>query len=210
MSYSLNEVEATAKKAARGAGYPWGLAEEAAKATRWLCAHDIDGCAVLARVLQRFDGKDIASVCPTEGDGPWQAAGGVLCPIATGAVLSDMASDLSGDGIAMAGIAEPLFLLPNAAWAAERTGRPVTLVWPGGQATTDGAAVEMTGSADGVATTATIAPGGAVRTPRQVQTRARPDPAAWTEMNRFAHRTYAPATEASRLKGAGAGLSDND
>ncbi|NND22495.1 MAG: DUF3726 domain-containing protein, partial [Silicimonas sp.] len=42
MSYSLNEVEATAKKAARGAGYPWGLAEEAAKATRWLCAHDID------------------------------------------------------------------------------------------------------------------------------------------------------------------------
>ena len=37
MNLSLNEVEATAKKATRGAGYPWGLAEEAGKAVRWLC-----------------------------------------------------------------------------------------------------------------------------------------------------------------------------
>ena len=29
-------------------------------------------------------------------------------------------------------------------------------------------------------------------------------------LNTFAHRTYAPATEESRLLGAGAGLSDND
>jgi hypothetical protein len=29
-------------------------------------------------------------------------------------------------------------------------------------------------------------------------------------LTRFAHNTYAPATEASRLAGAGAGLSDND
>ena len=33
MNFSLNEMEAIAKRAARGAGYPWGLAEEASKAT---------------------------------------------------------------------------------------------------------------------------------------------------------------------------------
>ena len=33
MNLSLNEVDAMAKKAARGAGYSWGLAEEAGKAT---------------------------------------------------------------------------------------------------------------------------------------------------------------------------------
>jgi len=32
----------------------------------------------------------------------------------------------------------------------------------------------------------------------------------WEALGRFAHRTYVPATEASRLKGAGAGLTDND
>jgi hypothetical protein len=30
------------------------------------------------------------------------------------------------------------------------------------------------------------------------------------DLNSYAHRTYAPATEASRLAGAGAGLNDND
>ena len=36
MNVSMNEVESMAKTAARGAGYSWGLAEEAGKATRWL------------------------------------------------------------------------------------------------------------------------------------------------------------------------------
>ena len=37
-----------------------------------------------------------------------------------------------------------------------------------------------------------------------------PDPAVWARLNRFASKTYAPATEASRAAGAGAGLTDND
>ena len=32
----------------------------------------------------------------------------------------------------------------------------------------------------------------------------------WEALSAFAHRTYVPASEASRLKGAGAGLTDND
>ena len=76
MSFALNEVEATAKKATRGAGYPWGLAEEAAKATRWLCAQGLDGVAILAGALTR-DGERY------------------VCPITEGARLSDQAAALS-------------------------------------------------------------------------------------------------------------------
>ena len=36
MTYSLYEIEVTGKRAARGSGFSWGLAEEAGKATRWL------------------------------------------------------------------------------------------------------------------------------------------------------------------------------
>ena len=32
----------------------------------------------------------------------------------------------------------------------------------------------------------------------------------WSRLGAFAQRTFAPATEASRLAGAGAGLQDND
>jgi hypothetical protein len=35
MMRSLNEIEAMAKRAVRGAGLAWGLAEEAGKALRW-------------------------------------------------------------------------------------------------------------------------------------------------------------------------------
>ena len=35
MSHSLGEVEALARKAARGGGYSWGMAEEAGFAVRW-------------------------------------------------------------------------------------------------------------------------------------------------------------------------------
>ncbi|WP_172978117.1 DUF3726 domain-containing protein [Roseovarius sp. THAF27] len=35
MTWSLNEIEALARKPTRGAGYPWGLAEETGRAARW-------------------------------------------------------------------------------------------------------------------------------------------------------------------------------
>ena len=46
--------------------------------------------------------------------------------------------------------------------------------------------------------------------PSKRHLRADPDPNDWAALLAFAHRTYAPATEESRLRGAGAGLSDND
>lgn len=36
------------------------------------------------------------------------------------------------------------------------------------------------------------------------------DPTLWAHLNKLAAKTYVPATEASRLSGAGAGLTDND
>ena len=59
MSLSLNEVESTAKKAARGAGYPWGLAEEAAKAT--LEANDIDLAKTTIKATEEGSGTTFTS-----------------------------------------------------------------------------------------------------------------------------------------------------
>ena len=38
MYMSLNEIDVSVKRAARGVGMSWGLAEEAGKAARWLAA----------------------------------------------------------------------------------------------------------------------------------------------------------------------------
>ena len=72
MTPSLGEVQATALKAARGAGLPWGACEDAGAATRWLWARGIDSVSALAAVLSANDAE--------------------RCPLRVGAALSDGAS----------------------------------------------------------------------------------------------------------------------
>ena len=210
MSLSLNEVEATAKRAARGAGYPWGLAEEAAKATRWLCARNIDGCAALADLLAQIDGSDVTDWAPGPDGEIWESHAGTLCPLVTGAVISDRAVDLRNVEFQTGRVAVPILLLPFAALAAQQLGASVTIAWQGTVATTDGDRLSIDGAPSDAAERITVRTGGEISHPMQVCTRADPKPGAIETLNRFSGRTYAPATEESRLRGAGAGLSDND
>lgn len=205
MSFSLNEVEAMARKAARGAGYDWGLAEEAGKAARWLCAQGLDGCGTLAALLQ-----EPRHATPHMAPGLWSAPG-TLCPLITGAALSDRSAELTAAPIRIAQVAHPQVLLPFAAGAARRLGTTLTLTCDTLTARTDGTGLDMTPAPTLPATCdVEISRAGRMTATLPQQTRAAPDPAAWNVLAGLAARTYAPATDASRRLGAGAGLSDND
>lgn len=209
MTLSLNEADALAKKAARGAGYPWGMAEEAGKVVRWLCGNGVDGCASLGRMLEQLDGRDLSDLRPDLSGAGWSATGGPLCPLAAGTALSDMAPALSRRAITMNTLVEPLLVLPFAAAAALQLEQSVSLQSEDWTAVTDGRKLVSTGPIvrNGIAV---IQLSSRFENPRPQRTRAAPNSRAFEILNRFAHRTYAPATEASRLKGAGAGTSDND
>lgn len=211
MTFSLNEVEATAKKATRGAGYPWGMAEEAGKAVRWLCAQGLDGCEALAELLKKFDGASLSQVAPQATGEDWSAPGGLLCPLMTGTAMSDRASDIVGASIRASEVAVPRLLFFFAASVAAQCKSVITLDWPGGSAVTDGARLSLHGAPAGnLANWVRIQAGGALERSNPVATRADPEASAWETLTVFAHRTYAPATEESRLKGAGAGITDRD
>ena len=209
MSYALNEVEATAKRAARGAGYDWGLAEEASKATRWLCAQGLDGAAVLAGLLEAGFAAELSAHVPQNLDGDWQGRA-PLCPLATGAALSDCAARLKQAPQKMGPVARPAMILPFAAMAARQLGACVTVEGEEFQAITDGTALQIEGVLPDATASLTVRAEGSLSVSGPLHTRAEPEEAAWAALNRFAHKTYAPATEESRLLGAGAGLSDND
>ena len=210
MNLSLNEVEATAKRATRGAGYPWGLAEEAAKATRWLCARGIDGCAILARILERRNGSGLSEWSAQIDGKNWSTESGTLCPLVAGSAISDRSSNLLSEQIHLKTITEPLMLLPFAAQSAMQLESTVTVAWSGVTATTDGCEISLDGKPDEVAEMLTVSIGGKIGSPNAACTRAEPSRETLETLNKFAQRTYAPATEESRLLGAGAGLSDND
>jgi len=212
MTFSLTEIEATAKKAARGAGYDWGLAEEAAKATGWLCAQGIDGAQALAQLLVKVDGAELAQRRPMSLRGDWRAGSGDMCPLLSGAALSDCACLWGAGKQRIIDVMSPVLLLPFAAFAARALGENVCVVWGATSAVTDGAIVSLVAenSVDIFCTVASveIKAGGEITAPLCSQTRAKVAPDDAATLARFAQRTYAPATEESRRKGAGAEQSD--
>jgi hypothetical protein len=213
MSYALNEVEALAKRAARGAGMSWGTAEEAAKATRWLCRNGIDGAGVLSALLDHNQGKAEQDLRPAETSGTWRAVDAAqLCALLAGAALSDGALKLKDASITMQRLSFPALLLPFMASAAAQLNCVLVLECDAGSASTDGNLLALSNEALLQATSAdvVIRIGGLTGNILSQVSRAKPAPEAWDTLNTYAHKTYAPATEASRLAGAGAGLADND
>lgn len=168
MTWSLNETEALCRKAARGAGMPWGLAEEAGRAARWLEDRGQAGAGALAKLLGRWN----AGMTPRD------------CPVLAGAAMAD-----AGVMPASPVTADPL-TWPFVAMIAGLTGEALS--------PTEGVKINPDGSL--VLSSAM----------QHLRGRAAPDAAAIATLESFAARTYAPATEASRLAGAGAGTSDND
>lgn len=216
MIFSLNEIEAMAKRAARGAGFDWGLAEESAKAVRWLAERDLPGAESLAQLLTHNDGKVYGELAPLSSDGTWHARCGQLCPIACGAALSDRAQSIAdGRVIDLGPIGQPLLLLPFAASAARQTNTAIELSWQDVSVVVMPNGVVLAGSQRVLA----------VEVARSVRCRVTPplmvapsastcgravDAKSWRRLDALARRTFAPASEASRVSGAGAGLEDND
>lgn len=211
MTFSLNEIEAMAKKAARGAGYAWGPAEEAGKAVRWLESHGLPGGAALVGHLNigNIDGP------PMSLQGDWRSATRVLCPLTSGAALNDCADWLADGHVQrMTNVDHPLLILPFAAWAALHIKAPIHVEWDGMLATTDGYRLKFDAQTD----TQNPATEKALTCQKTNAPSGLKDPAlrgdissdVWQALGKYAHRTYAPASEESRLLGAGAGVSDND
>lgn len=208
MNRSLNEIEATAKRAARGGGYSWGLAEEASKAVRWLSSRGQDGVAALAVLLDKGFARTADHRPHTPGE-VWHSDAD-LCPIATGAFLSDCARNLRSGPITMQRVAVPLLILPFAANAASELNCCVSVEIDGHVAATDGDNLICPDGLPEFAERITVHPSETAPSWRPRGAQMSPDPDSWNRLAALAHRTYAPATEESRLRGAGAGLSDND
>lgn len=206
MILSLNEVTAMARKAARGAGYDWATADEAARATRALCEAGVDGCAVLASLLDHPRAAAARAARPVIDGTIWHGQGAPLCPLRAGAALSDRVGlgALDDAPVMLRDVIAPGLLLAYAGAIARRLDRPVAL-W-----LDDGSPLDATAAPIPGPVTVMLAPGDGRPMATPPATRAQPAPAAWTRLCALAHLTYAPATEASRRKGAGGDLPDTD
>jgi len=109
---SLAEIDATGRKAARGCGCPWGLAEEAGKSARWLASHGYPGAEALADLLNARD------QCCTKGGAP--------CALLRAAALADRNAGADGTPIDP-GEDDPLLILAQMGRVADVTGDSYTV-----------------------------------------------------------------------------------
>lgn len=192
---SLAEIRATGTKAARGAGCPWGLAEEAGMAARVLESFDLPGIATLARVLRSGRCCECAN-------------GARPCAIKTLAALSDSPPS---QPLQVGPTIAPLFLLagvlphatPDRGWR---------LNWTGGAITCGAGGIAMEGPPppDG-SLNVTISPIAPRDTPVSQSWDSREISAdTWRFLETLAARTYVPNSAESQSKGAGPDTADTE
>jgi Protein of unknown function (DUF3726) len=204
---SLNEVEALAAKAARGAGLSWGLCEDTGKAARWLAARGIDWAPSLAALLTACD----------KLAGPFDSSiERQVSPLLTGSFFADLGTS----ELEISHVAHPAWLLPFAARVAALHGRAVCVGWAGASVVVSSNGCELAGSTNDLMAPyvdiVTWSPfllssdesRRAVALPNR--TRCSISVAAWQALEVLGARTYVPASNQSRTRGAGAGLTDND
>lgn len=193
LNVSLNEVEMTTLKAARGSGLPWGIAEEAGFACRWLAARGLPFAEPLACVLIDPKGSPLLAGI-SFSDKPHAAV--VSCPLT------------------LDGIVEPLLLLPFIANVARATRQLLRVQWPNSDYVLSAC---ETCKINGAPAAGRLMIG---RWEPTADMRLAPLPrtldgvdvtkAAWRDLENLAARTYVPESQQSRQKGAGSGSVEED
>jgi hypothetical protein len=207
------------RRAARGAGMCWGLAEEAGKAARWLAERGLPGVQLLVALLRSNQGRSYDAMAPVIAAEHWRAPDGDLCPVCSGAAVRDRLQILArGEEICLGALAYPLLLAPFLDQSWRPHGASYELRWENVRVTVSGTRVALECGDDSACSSEW-----ADEVKVSMATNPNPPPthhpriagvntpiSEWRALDAFAKRTYVPASEESRARGAGAGGTDND
>lgn len=205
MFVSLNQIEQTSRKAAKGAGLTWGVADDLGKAVRWLSALGLDGSGALLQMLQQCRFNEARCSRSTQK----------VDSVGVGLAIADLSGSTTACNELPKQVCFPLIAAALAAMNLQLRQQPVALAW--GKASihviadnvyVNGLDIDLMTKQTGDFNVLEAKPIGiaklAVAGEQSVNTNV------LRALESFAHRTYVEATDASRLAGAGAGLNDND
>lgn len=219
--YSLNETASRARLAAKGAGYDWGLADEVYRSVFWLIRYNLPAPLMLNKLLSHYQtSADVEQSMPSIIELTYKARGSWLCPILLGCAMTDHIDNINADAkVYIYELKCPLLLLPFIAEIAIKLDRVVVVNIDAHLMATDGKQVQFSSAEvsqldhvkNGQLTFVSRAEFNFdVAEALPMHSRVNIDSATWDALDAFARNTYAPATDASRNLGAGAGTSDND
>ena len=210
MQRSLNEIETTLVKAARGLGQAIGVAEDLARAGVWLCRLGCDGVSVVLACLESAEKRELQIET-----GERVIALPAAHPIHGAQASIDFALGEPNTRVKFpTGLPVPEILIGLAGHASGQFNHSFSIAIGTSQiieVSKDGASVmPLELPADQVIEIAIAAQVSCDPAISLLFNRPDVDALVWDMAVAMAAMTYVPATEESRASGAGAGLTDND
>jgi len=122
--YSLGEIDAIARKATRGAGYSWGIAEEVGKAVRWLSTYGFLGAETLAEhlILSADKYQEMLPILSDQNSEEFifDSQNTSICALSCCALINDLGHYLRDNKVlSFTNMSFPILALPSAARVAE-------------------------------------------------------------------------------------------
>lgn len=190
ISLTQSEVESLAYKATKGAGLPWGIAEEAAFVARWFHARGVDILSALVDHLDDIKDREWHELLdPNKG----------VSALCFGPSLGDFLSTQEGYDIGET--LQPLFLLPFIDAAAQANSCSFDIL-------ADGTELTPSSSTHHCSNVTVCRNSSSRHEPPYTPCKTYPITVK-DRLDALAFATYVPATDASRA-GAGSEQSDND
>ncbi len=210
MRHSLNEIEVLLRKAATGAGYPYGVAEDIGQAGAWLCAQGQDG---VAACLAGIDTGPDAPPPTLRNTGTLSFVDAHIAHCGPSAFDFLLSNDTAGE-VRLANADAPLLLVGLAGAAAEAWETDFALQYSHGCTVRVGpSGLDMSAPPPVAGIDVILTRTEKIDAPSDRKSPSDGidvDEVLWAKALALAARTYVPASEASRARGAGAGEIDND
>ena len=123
---SFSEIDTTSKRATRGAGFSWGIAEEVGKNMRLLELYGLPGIKNLNKFLKDYKKKQFQKITLiSENNNPNKNP---FCPITLGTNFMDQVNFLDKkNNIQVSDLAFPILFIPFASRASEIIGKRIFL-----------------------------------------------------------------------------------
>ena len=202
---SFSEIDTTSKRASKAAGFAWGIAEEVGKNMRNLEMFGLPGVKNLNLYLQKINKSPTEKPKKIEKENKPQSK--EFCPIHCGTIFLDNCKMLEAlKSIKFFNVSYPLLLLPFLSRASDIVGKKISAQYEENNflLNFNKTIFSKNIKSDQIITLAKEVSIEFLENNNSFSAQE------WKELYKLSEETFVDETESSKIKGAGAGLTDND
>ena len=201
---SFSEIETTAKRASKAAGFSWGIAEEIGKSIRSLELFGLPGIINLNHYLKKIKKKHPKKIIKIEKEN--KTEGKELCPIYSGIAFLDCCLELEKlRSLKFYNVSYPLLMLPFISRASEVISKKILIQYDNSSFLLNFDKSIFSKNIDKQAQSQAN-----IVSIEFIENKNSFSEQDWKELYKISEETFVDESDSSKAKAAGAGLTDND